>query len=422
MHTSSIIMPIISQIFQRHSHDGDSPSPSKDKGPAQPQRRPTLTRYQSNPNLRAGRTRTRPPGFNSIKELARRTSRATLSTAKARLSIGSDKESVKSSGAVKPYLECTPPEPTKLEESTNSSLESSSPDRSGYSTALSSLPTTPAGEGSSLKASEAHEAPVERSTTEQDMGQKSSTVVRRKAVVHRVESLNEFSTSPPPSPGSEDESSPVKRSPVPIFAHRPNTIQVAIPRRRSSLTVIRLDSSHFDKPIDDQPILEHRSNSLSNNFQHDTGSQSTIVPAENTLRQDNLSPSIQSPRSSFRQPSVQSQRISSRDGTPQIPVHFPKTYPNGPIETPQPPLKGIHFNCYTHHRRMLTSPNKIHPVPCMTCGVVEGEIYWTCVWCYLRVCGQCKAEFSARGRNLDALLDWIQRLSRPSPKKDKVLR
>lgn len=56
---------------------------------------------------------------------------------------------------------------------------------------------------------------------------------------------------------------------------------------------------------------------------------------------------------------------------------------------PAPPVLPSHLNCYQTHRRMLQSPNAQYPVPCSTCGVDDVEARWRCVWCYLRICGQC---------------------------------
>lgn len=72
---------------------------------------------------------------------------------------------------------------------------------------------------------------------------------------------------------------------------------------------------------------------------------------------------------------------------------------------PAPPVLPSHLNCYQTHRRMLHSPNAQHPVPCSTCGVDDEEARWRCVWCYIRICGQCM-EFlhKTKGRDLSLLM------------------
>lgn len=420
-------MPTISQKLQFRSHEEDYSSALKGQDVVQSRIHPALLRHQSNPNLRNLHASNRLHKFASIKELARRTSRATISTARARFSIDSDKDIANPAAAVKHYLDCTPPAQTKLlqsrpEELTPSSPESSYLDRSGYSTAFSSIPTTPVGKERSQSTSDSHKAPTHFQDIEQTMGQKSSSTVIRKTNASRTGSLDAFSTSPPPSPDLPVNPSPGNRSPPPTFSHRPNTIQVAVPRRRSSLTVIRSGKAPFNASTGNQHVIKHHSSSGSNIFQQDIGSQSTITPLDIVRKQEDLSPPLPSPQKSAHRPSLHSHHTSSQDGAAQMRIRFPKTFPNGPIETPKPVLNKSHFNCYIQHRRTQRSNNKICPVPCMTCGRTEGDIYWKCVWCCLRVCGECMAEFSARGRNLDVLLGWIQRRSRGSLHRDAVLR
>ena len=424
---ANIGMPTTSQKLQLRSHEGDCSSALKGQDAVQSRIRPALLRHQSNPNLRTLHASNRLQKFASIKELARRTSRATLSTARARFSIDSDKDITKPAAAVKHYLDCTPPAQTKPlqskpDELTSSSLESSFFDRSGYSTTLSSIPTTPVGKEQSQILADSHKALTQFPDTKQTMGQKSSTTIIRKTNASRTGSLDAFSTSPPPSPDLPVKSSPEKRSPPPTFTHRPNTIQVAVPRRRSSLTVIHAGNSPLNASTGNQHVIKHHSSSSSNIFQQDIGSQSTITSLDMTRKQENISPPLRSHQTSAHQPSPHSRHTSSQDGAAQIRIRFPKTFPDGPIEIPKPMLNKSHFNCYIQHRRTQRSNNKICPVPCMTCGRSDGDIYWKCVWCCLRVCGECMAEFSARGRNLDVLLGWIQRRSRSSLNRNAVLR
>lgn len=58
-------------------------------------------------------------------------------------------------------------------------------------------------------------------------------------------------------------------------------------------------------------------------------------------------------------------------------------------EIPPAPLRPVHWACYQSHQRMLRSQNANHPVPCMTCRVGDDQVRWKCVWCCLRICGEC---------------------------------
>ena len=40
----------------------------------------------------------------------------------------------------------------------------------------------------------------------------------------------------------------------------------------------------------------------------------------------------------------------------------------------------------------------------MTCGKMEGEARWKCIWCALRVCAACMAEFDMKNRNLEKFM------------------
>ena len=45
----------------------------------------------------------------------------------------------------------------------------------------------------------------------------------------------------------------------------------------------------------------------------------------------------------------------------------------------------------------------------MTCGEAEGEARWKCIWCALRICGACMAEFDAKHRSLDQFIAGLEK-------------
>lgn len=91
-------------------------------------------------------------------------------------------------------------------------------------------------------------------------------------------------------------------------------------------------------------------------------------------------------------------------------IHLPRTFPTGPVPVPTPPLTIVHMKCYQGHKRVVASANKYNPVPCMVCKHEEYDRRWSCPFCALRICGSCKAEFDRRGRDLEVIIGWPQKL------------
>ncbi|KAL9132131.1 MAG: hypothetical protein Q9217_000065 [Psora testacea] len=294
-----------------------------------------------------------------------------------------------------------------LRHSTFSSSESLAQDQSALST-QSSHPTTPTS-GKRLADVLAKEAD---SFTDKAMGQKASTIRRKPVQLRDKSSLDAFSTSPPRSPDTSPEKSSAERDASSILRHRVSSAQLPIPRRRSSLTALHLDSSHFETPISHYDELKHRASTINSSVRPITRSPSTITPSGATQRQrgDTLSPPTFSTLPPDPPSTTSGQGSTPSPSSPVPPhIHLPKTFPDGPISTPRPPLTNTHYQCYMLHRRMPRSSNKLCPVPCMTCGMVKGDIYWKCVWCCLRICGECMAVFTGKGRNVDVLLEWLNR-------------
>ncbi|KAL9103566.1 MAG: hypothetical protein Q9163_001404 [Psora crenata] len=314
---------------------------------------------------------------------------------------------------------CKPKELT-LRHSNFSSFESLTRDQSGLST-QSSHPTTP----SPVKPFAEISVQGDNSLSETDMGQKPSVIKRKPVQLHDKPSLDAFSTSPPRSPDTSPEKTAAETDASLALRQRVSSVQVPIPRRRSSLTALHLDSSHFDTPISHGDELKHRASTLtSSSLRQRTKSPGPITPSVVThgQRGDTLSPPILSTLPMDR-PSTASELECTPSPSPSSvappQIHLPVTFPNGPIPTPKPPLTRIHYECYVLHRRMPRSSNKLYPVPCMACGTVEGDSYWKCVWCCLRVCGECMAEFSGRERKLDVLLDWLDKKGQDTEREAK---
>ncbi|EFR02042.1 hypothetical protein MGYG_05044 [Nannizzia gypsea CBS 118893] len=62
---------------------------------------------------------------------------------------------------------------------------------------------------------------------------------------------------------------------------------------------------------------------------------------------------------------------------------------NQKVEYHTPPLTNSHFSCYHFHKTFVRSPNVLYPLTCMTCLKADQELRWRCVFCCLRICGDC---------------------------------
>ena len=416
----------MSPFLQRRKRSRQPTSPDSTSPPHTPQQwlRPAFN--QSLPNLARSSHPHRTLGFSSIKQLAR-SSRQKPNQPKA--------QRLRSSSSLYGTLrdQCTPPETethTKAPESSeielhhshNSSAESITPDHTGLSID-SSHPTTP----SPGKHRAFCQLDIASPSHARTMGQKASSLTRKPLSIKAKQSLATFRGErerEPPSPKPEvTPQGPSATKPLP----EKSSLKVQVPRRRSSLTAIHLDSSHFDTIDPKHPYLQHRSSTLteparrpsglSENIRpiiSNTGTVNITFPTRETLSPPLLSPPISTSRAS----SAASSSPSDNPRTSPIPphIHLPKTFPQGPVPIPAPPLTIVHMKCYQGHRRMPVSPNKYNPVSCMVCKQEEHDKRWRCTFCALRLCGPCMAEFDRRGRDLEAVVLWMDQLKEEEAK------
>ena len=377
-------------------------------------------------------------GFSSIRELARSSSRQTLRT-------------LPTTSYLQPYSHgCSPPKdgefrrrtvaqdtpdvPSDLDvhESRGSSVESLPIDRSGISTD-STYATTPSPAKHRVFQLLKSSSPVLRKS----MGNKASTVLRKPIPNEGNQSSAPITTDPEKSPRlSDQQMSTGAQQPATISA-RGSSLVLNVPRRRSSLTVLHLDSSHFETPGPQHRDLQHRASTLTEPRRRPSvlaetihpitsivTSTSSTTPTIQVQERETLSPAFLSPPllspplSTSQHSSASSQAASSKSRNSVVPtfIHLPKTFPDGPIPVPAPPLTIIHHQCYQAHKCIISSRNKINPVPCMTCRETKDEARWKCTWCALRICGACMAEFEAKHRDLGKLIAWLKKKREDSKK------
>ena len=375
----------------------------------QPRRQPSLLKFQSSSNIPIVQSSQRPRGHPAVKILTKRASRVALSIGKNRKASSKDRE--EADGIAIHHASCTPPKPSKHYRQVvqNRSLEA---EVTREETGVSSSLQTSVSPISPRHLSLAGSSITSYSSLSQDMGQHASksSRVKRKGSQEKI-SLDSVQTSPPDI--SIDRIGLLDRSQSPIVQPGLNLPKLPVPRRRSSLTVINLDSEGFHSPIPGQPTLRHRASTLTSTFRKPLELPKTGALLAIGIPNDRPSPDLLSPKGSSERPS--SSRQSSKSwGLSRSPSYFPKTLITSTSEIPRPPIMKSHHTCYSNHRRMVRSSNKYYPVPCMTCGTMEGHLFFSCVWCSLRICGECTAEFQVKQRDLKALVDWIKSRSRPS--------
>lgn len=408
--------------------------------------RPANNPSRSPSNLARTQHPHRALGFSSIRELARSSSRQTLHT-------------LPTATYQQPYSHgCSPPKDGEvrhpiaakdpgfplpsgsgLQDSRGSSVESLPIDKSGISNDSTYATTPSPAKHPAFRLLESG-SPVQRKS----MGNKASTVLRKPIPPEGKQSSATITTDPDKSPGpSRKQASTGAQQPA-TFPARGSSIIVNVPRRRSSLTVLHLDSSHFETPDPQHRNLQHRASTLTEPRRRPSilsetrrpittivTSSSDTTPTIEVQKRETLSPAFLSPpllspplsTSQLSSASSQAPSFNSRNSVIPAFIHLPKTYPDGPIPVPAPPLTITHHRCYQSHRRILLSRNKVNPVPCMTCGETEGESRWKCIWCALRICGVCMAEFDAKHRNLDKFLACLEKTkegSEESGGKDEV--
>lgn len=371
-------------------------------------------------------------GFSSIRELARSSSRQTLRT-------------LPTITHQQPYSHaCSPPKdgglrhpnaakdsasslPTDsgLQRSRASSVESLSIDKSGISND-STYATTPSPAKHRAFQLLESSSPVQPKS----MGNKASTVLGKRIPLEGKQSSAVITTDPQKSPGPSHQQASTGLQQPATFSARGSSVIVNVPRRRSSLTVLHLDSSHFETPDPEHRNLQHRASTLTEPRRRPSIISETIRPITTIVtsssdttptiqiqKRETLSPAFLSPpllspplsTSQLSSASSQAPSFNSRNSVVPAFIHLPKTFPDGPIPVPAPPLTITHHKCYQSHRRILLSRNKVNPVPCMTCGETKGEARWKCIWCALRICGVCMAEFDAKHRNLGKFLAWLEK-------------
>ena len=363
-------------------------------------------------------------GFSSIRGLARSSSRQTLrtlptSTYQPPYSHGCSPPKVgelRQPNAAKDPKRSTLSDPG-LQQSRGSSVESLPVDKSGISS-NSTYATTPSPAKHRAFQLIDSSSPVLR----KGMGNKPS-MVRSKSIPLEGEQSPTADTidlekdhEPPHQQASNASQKPA------TFSARGSSMIVNVPRRRSSLTVLHLDSSHFETPDPQHQNSQHRASTLTEPHRRPSvltetrrpvttivASSSDTTPTiqvqqRETLSPAFLSPPLLSPTSRLSSASSQAPSAKSQSSTGPTFIHLPKTFPDGPIPVLAPPLTVAHYKCYQSHRRVTFSRNKLNPVPCMTCGKTEGEARWKCIWCALRVCAACMAEFDGKNRNLEKFM------------------
>lgn len=423
----------MSPLLQKR-RPSQSPDPPTSSNQRTPNRSPQSWFRPANNRSLSNLARTQHPhralGFSSIRELARSSSRQTLRTLPA-------------TTHQQPYSHgCSPPKDGRLRqqlvaqdtsrvppdldlhESRGSSVDSLPIDKSGISNDSTYATTPSPARHRAFQLLESN-SPVERNS----MGNKASTVLRKPVPVEGKQSPASSTTDPEkalgPSPQQISTGSQLSKT----FSARGSSIIVNVPRRRSSLTVLHLDSSHFETPDPQHRDLQHRASTLTEPRRRPSilaettrpittivtstsGTTPTIqVQKRETLSPPFLSPPLLSPPLSTSQhssASSQAPSFNSRNSVVPAFIHLPKTFPDGPIPVPAPPLTITHHKCFQSHRRILLSRNKVNPVPCMTCGDMKGQVRWKCIWCALRICEPCMAEFDAKHRNLDKFLAWLE--------------
>ena len=404
---------------RRPPQSPDGPTPLNQLNPPQIWFRPTNSRSLS--SLPKSQHPHRAFGFSSIRGLARSSSRQTLRTLPTNTPYSHGCSPPKVGELTQPNAAKDPKPSTLsdpgLQQSRGSSVESLPVDKSGISS-NSTYATTPSPAKHRAFQLIESSSPVQRKV----MGNKSS-MVRSKVVPLEGEQSSAADTVDLEKDHEplDQQASNASQKPA-TFSARGSSMIVNVPRRRSSLTVLHLDSSHFETPDPQHQKLQHRASTLTEPHRRPSvlaetrrpvttivASSSDTTPTiqaqqRETLSPAFLSPPLLSPTSRLSSPSSQAPSSKSQNSTAPACIHLPKTFPDGPIAVPAPPLTVTHYKCYQAHRRVTFSRNKLNPVPCMTCGKTEGDARWKCIWCALRVCAACMAEFDGKNRNLERFM------------------
>ena len=371
-------------------------------------------------------------GFSSVRDLARSSSRQTLRTLSTNTlhhpyshgCFPPKHGGLRRTNAAEDSESQLPSDP-RLQQSRNSSVESFPVDKSGTSND-STYATTPSPvkhRAFQLLESKSPERP-------KSMGNKVSTVLRKPVPLKGKQNSATISTDPANPPGPSCEQGFSDQVQPAILPARTSSVIFNVPRRRSSLTVLHLDNSHVETPDPRLQKLQHRASTLTEPRRRPSNlpdverpvttmmiSSNDAMPKTGDQKRETRSPAFLSPpllspalsNSQVSSASSQAPSFNSRKSVVPTFIHLPKTFPDGPIPVLAPPLTVLHYKCYQSHRRILLSRNKVNPVPCMTCGETEGEARWKCIWCALRICGACMAEFDAKHRSLDEFIAGLEK-------------
>ena len=420
------------------------------------------TSNRSVPNLADERHSNRLRSIVSIKELVRKTSRQVLNPIANRQSLSNNQQDLSQRHASVTQLPGSPgalrcrPQTLIIQDSTHSSLESLTPDQSGISND-SSGPKTPASAHAVLPSSV-----YIKNSLDRDMGNTESKVgkVTRKPIPGSLRGKKSLQTLDPERSHSPEQSqkgtkedveandngqasetgqanqnghteiSKTKENgqvrqhiqanengPPPVLRHRASSGQIQVPRRRSSLTALHLDSSHFERPASSKQLgVGYRTSSFSDSFVPigELSSDTTCVLGFQRLEdvsQRLLSPGISNSGSRLSSAGESTPSPTAPLPTPSAtaPVHTQIRFPHiqnfsTRIEMPTPPLMLQHHQCYVNHYQMKRQTSSVHPVPCMTCSLNHEPIRYKCWWCDLRICMGCMRQLHATGRSLKKLL------------------
>jgi hypothetical protein len=178
------------------------------------------------------------------------------------------------------------------------------------------------------------------------------------------------------STGSPYDASQVEDTPDHAFPTKslpaPPALAALRPPRGSSLNIMR-DSdnhSHIPRPMKIRPVPIDTTNP-----------REDMLPAP--LSPEANGPSSRSSSNYEANPSIQTVQ---EDGSSDF---IPSPLPPQMTDMIVPPITKIHFSCYQSHRSMPVTNNAWYSVPCMTCSKMDQEVRYRCIFCCLRICGDC---------------------------------
>ena len=453
---SMLLQPQDSHTLSAERNSAPS-SPRSTSSTRSPQNWYHRTSNRSVPDLVVGRHPHRLRSISSIKELAKKTSRSIFDqTFIDHHSFSNNQTDLNQRHVFVAHLpgspkgpRCRPPTLVK-QDSTDSSLDSLTPDQSGISNE-SRGPITPPGSqavqsilvhrkvsqcqdmgnvDSKLGGIKVGRALLNVKKSRQTIERENSTtptLVPERASEQPTQLATEQAAGETKERGEEYGKEEIKEQakenvdplgPPPVLRHRASSGQVQVPRRRSSLTAIHLDSSHFEKPSSSKNSDQgNRTSSFSASF-HPVISSSNVtavVLSRNPQEADKLGrkpfPHPLIPSSSNDQGLFASSSIPLSITPKHTHIYFPQTWPNGAPELKPAPLTPNHYECYRLHQPIRREKAMFNQVPCMTCGIHDKQQRYSCTWCELRVCERCMRQLdSIRRRPLTNLIEWVAKM------------